>query len=391
MTPPLAISGYPRADGRIGLRDHVLVLSTVSLVNRWAELAAIDEDGAAFEGALVVAGETVRGLRGGDAAALDALLCGLVRHPNVGAAVVLTQDAIAAKELERELDGIGKPVEVLALLDQDGWTNAIGAARVAVRDAHASRDGRVERAELAELTVGLECGGSDPTSALASNPAIGRFVDRLVDAGGTAIVSETAEFIGAEAIVEARCPDRAVRGTILDHIARRERWHAEDGEDYRGTNPTAENIAGGLTTLIEKSMGAITKTGTRPFAGALRFGEAPARPGLHFMDSPFYTPLSMTGMVQGGANLVLFGIGQFNPSASPLAPTIKVCGNAGTVRRWGEAIDVDASPVLSGDATIDGIADRIGGAVAATSEGQPTAAERWNEGQFITPRNHAPL
>jgi altronate dehydratase len=138
-------------------------------------------------------------------------------------------------------------------------------------------------------------------------------------------------------------------------------------------------------------MGAVVKTGTRPFSGALAFGEAPAGPGLHFMDTPFFTPLSLTGMVAAGANLALFGIGQYNPSAVPLAPTLKVCGNAVTLARWRDALDVDAAAVTDGTATLDEVADRIADAIAATSHGTPTAAERWAEGQVIWPREAPPL
>ena len=380
------LTGHVRADGRVGFRDHILVLSTVALTNRWAALAAEGQDGA-----LVVAGEALRGLRGGDAEAQDALMTALVGHPNVGAALVLTQDPVAAAKLARRFDRLGRPVECLALLDQDGMGGAVARARTALGDLAVSRAGKREPVGLGALTLALECGGSDPTSALASNVAIGRFVDRVIDAGGTAIVSETVEFIGAEAVVDARTPDADVRAAIRAFIAARERWHAEDGEDYRGVNPTAENIEGGLTTLVEKSMGAIAKTGTSPFSGALAFGDAPRRPGLHMMDTPFFTPLSFTGMVQAGCNLALFGLGQFNPSANPLAPTLKVCGNARTVARWRDAIDVDASVALSEDVSLDVLADRIEACTRDVANGAPSAAERWREGQFILPRNSPPL
>ena len=386
MSVSRTIMGYRRNDGRCGLRDHVLVLSTVALTNRWAELIARTRDDC-----LLIAGETIRGARGGDAEAQDRLVLDLARHPSVGAALLLTQDPVSAGRLRDALGNVGRPVEVLSLLDCAGMADAVERGRRALQTLAGARDASAEAIGLGGLTLALECGGSDPTSALASNAAIGRFVDRVVEAGGTAIVSETAEFIGTERIVSERTPDAETRDAILAHVARRERWHAEDGEDYRGTNPTAENIAGGLTTLVEKSMGAVAKTGTSAFVGALAFGEAPKRSGLHFMDSPFFTPLSLTGMVGAGANVALFGIGQFNPSANPLVPTIKVCGNARTARRWADAIDVDASVVLSEDASLDEMADRIHSAVADAGAGRPTAAERWGEGQFIMPRNHAPL
>lgn len=380
------LEGYRRADGRVGLRNHALVLSTVSLTNRWAELAAADH-----ENALVVAGETMRGGRGSDMPAQEALLDALVRHPNTGCALILTQDPAAAEKLRDSYAELGKPVHVLALLDQKGMDGALRRARKALSDLIGGKTTDREEVGLEDLTIALECGGSDPTSALASNAAIGRFVDRVVDAGGTAIISETVEFIGAEEIVRTRTIDPVLQQRILDFIKKREVWHSQDGEDYRGVNPTAENIAGGLTTLVEKSLGAVAKSGTRKFVGALRFGEQSDRPGLHFMDTPFFTPLSLTGMVQGGCNLALFGIGQFNPSACPLVPTIKICGNEKTVVQWQDAIDIDASTMLTGAADLDNIAEMIHSTIADLSRGALCAAERWAEGQIFFPRESPAL
>lgn len=380
------LEGYVRPDGRVGLRNHALVLSTVALANRWAELTA-----AGHEDALLVTGETIRGGRGGDMPAQQELLDALVRHPNTGCALVLTQDPISAETLRNAFAGLGKPVEVLALLDQDGMERAVQRSREALGKLISAGGAKRQPIGLEHLSIALECGGSDPTSALASNAAIGRFVDRVIDAGGTAMISETVEFIGAEEIVSKRTPDPDLRQRILDFIRTREVWHSEDGEDYRGVNPTAENIAGGLTTLVEKSLGAVAKSGTRDFVGALAYGERPSRSGLHFMDTPFFTPISLTGMVQGGCNVVLFGLGQFNPSANPLVPTIKVCGNEKTVANWRDAIDIDASTLLTGAQDLDGLADTIQSTIADCSRGAPCAAERWREGQIFFPRESAPL
>jgi len=385
--PFAGLQGHVRADGRVGLRNHLLILSAVALTDRWAALVA-----AAFPGALLVTCAFQRGLRGNDAARAEAVIAALATHPNTGAALVLTMDAPAARALAARLAGGDSPAACLALLEQDGMEGAVQAACAVARDLDARR--RIAQPQPVgpgALALALECGGSDPTSALAANPAIGVLVDRVVAAGGTAIASETVEFIGAEGVVAPRCPDPVQRDRMLAAIARREGWHRDDGVDYRGTNPTPENIAGGLTTLVEKSLGAVVKTGQGPFAGALDFAEAPPRPGLYFMDTPFFTPASLTGMVAAGCNAVLFALGQFNPSASPMAPTLKVCGNPGTLARWGGSLDVDLCDLVTGAADAGDGADRIARALVRVSAGEATASERWGEGQVIVPTTVEPL
>ena len=146
-----------------------------------------------------------------------------------------------------------------------------------------------------------------------------------------------------------------------------------------------------MTTLIEKSMGAVAKTGSRSFTGLLEFGERPKTPGLYLMDTPFFSPCSITGMVAAGAQLTLFGLGVFNPSGNPLAPTIKVCGNPMTGACWRDAIDVDLSEVLAQRLSLVQAAQRLGDALVETAAGRETQAERWREGQFIVPKTLTPL
>jgi altronate dehydratase large subunit len=161
---------------------------------------------------------------------------------------------------------------------------------------------------------------------------------------------------------------------------------AGDGDHYRGVNPTPENIEAGLSTLIEKTMGAVCKIGNARFQGCLRFGEVPTQPGLYFMDTPFFSPCSITGMVAAGAQMTLFSMGVFNPSGNPLTPTIKVCGNPETVRHWEDGIDVNLSGLILGDITLGQAADQIAHAVSITASGNISKTEAWGDGQFIFPR-----
>jgi altronate dehydratase large subunit len=236
------------------------------------------------------------------------------------------------------------------------------------------------------LTFALECGGSDASSAVCSNPAIGRFVDRAVAQGTRVIVSETAEFIGGEDVVRAQSESPEVAQAIIDCISATELRMSGDGDNYRGVNPTAENIEGGLTTLVEKTMGAVCKIGNSRFSGCLAFGQEPTEPGLYFMDTPFFSPCSITGMVAAGAQVTLFSMGVFNPSGNPLAPTIKVCGNPQTLEHWGDGIDVDLGDVLAGAMNLDEAGQVVANAVLRAAEGERTKTEMWGEGQFIVPR-----
>lgn len=378
--------GFRRGDGRVGVRNHLLVLSTVALTARLAERAS-----EAVQGAVCINGEYCRGLQGTDAALQGAVLERLVTHPNVGAALVLTFDRAAAAALESRLSDAGRPWRVLAMMDAHGMEDAVARAQAALSDLDTLRTPATRsRCDLAELTLALECGGSDTTSALAANPVIGHLVDRVVSSGGRAIVSETAEFIGAEDIVRARAATPEIGAAITDRIARTERIMTADGESYRGVNPTRENIEAGLTTLVEKSMGAIAKTGRAPFAGCLEFAEPPKGPGLHFMDTPFFTPVSLTGMVAAGAQIVLFALGVFNPGGAPLAPTVRLSGNARTLADWGAEIDIDVSAVIASGKGPAEIAPGAGDTVTRILEGETTAAERCGEGQVIVPTT-APL
>jgi altronate dehydratase large subunit len=381
------LTGYLRADGRFGLRNHVLVLSTVALTARLATLAA-----AAVPETVLIAGDFPRGLRSPDPQLQARILEALVAHPNVGGALVLCHDKAAAQALGDRLCKLGKPVDVQAFMSARGMSHAVDSAQHRLRQivARVSEALRV-RMPLSSLTLALECGGSDATSALAANPAIGQVVDRVIAAGGTAIVSETAEFVGAEAVIHQRAETPRARDAILAALSRCESALSEHGENYRGVNPTEENIAAGLTTLIEKSMGAVSKTGTAPFRGGLAFGEAPPQAGLWFMDTPFFSPVSLTGMVAAGAQLTLFAMGVFNPSGNPLSPTIKVCGNPTTISDWSDSIDVDVSDAVTRGASLEEMANRVDTALRSIALGAQSRAELWREGQIMIPTSRSLL
>jgi altronate dehydratase large subunit len=369
------------------VRNYLAIVSTVALSNRIADLASQRYELEVSESALQVRGDFQRGLQHLDAFLQDQVTAQLIDHPNIGAAVVLCHDRRAAQAWQSRLASIGKPIEVLAVMDSNGVQRAIDLATSALfRLGEQIRDQARVSCPTSALTFALECGGSDASSAVCSNPAIGRFVDRAVAQGTRVIVSETAEFIGGEDVVRAQSESPEVAKAIIDCISATEERMLGDGDNYRGVNPTAENIEGGLTTLVEKTMGAVCKIGNSRFAGCLTFGQEPLKSGLYFMDTPFFSPCSITGMVAAGAQVTLFSMGVFNPSGNPLAPTIKICGNPQTLEHWGDGIDVNLSGILAGAMNLDGAGSAVAKAVLQVVEGERTKTEMWGEGQFIVPR-----
>jgi altronate dehydratase large subunit len=360
------------------------VLSTVALTDRLAAaIAATDAD------SLCVMGAFSRGLQKIDEVMVERFIRSVLTHPNVGAALVLTHDRATAERLAREIDA-AIPIEYLAFMQCAGRARAVAEGGEKLQML-ASRQNKLEQRRTMvgqdAVALALECGGSDVSSSICSNPVIGDICDLTIAVGGSAVVSETAEFIGAEAVFEDRCPDPATRQMVLDFIGYRARLMEQDsGKDYRGTNPTRENIDGGLTTLIEKSMGAVSKTGTTDFVSALKFGMPAGAPGLHFMDTPFFSPVSLTGMMMAGCNLGLFAMGVFNPSGNPLCPIIKICGNPQTLRHWREDIDVELDGYFTGELDRGGAQQAVLARMNAVFNGAETASEIVGEGQFMLPR-----
>jgi altronate dehydratase large subunit len=183
--------------------------------------------------------------------------------------------------------------------------------------------------------------------------------DRLIDDGGRVIISETAEFVGAEHLFAERAVDESVRKAFIEAVHHLEQEAVRCGVDLTGTNPAPDNIRGGLTTLEEKALGAMAKAGTRPLNGVLRYGESPQRKGLHFMDAPAPAVENLTAFAAAGCQLIFFGTGVGNPIGNMVAPTVKVCGNVNTVRTMADNIDVDVSAILESGATVSDLGDGL--------------------------------
>ena len=374
--------GYRRENGLVGVRNVVVVLSAMDNTNPSAERIA-----SMVSGTAVLMTPFGRSQIGADFEVTLRTLAGIASHPNVAAVLVLSLSLASGEELARRVRESGKPVEVLGLQESgSAMAMTMEGVRIAARLVLQASGLQREPCPMSELTVAVECGGSDTTSGLASNPAVGRFSDRLVDSGGTIILSEPAEFMGAEHLLAERAVNPEDGKKIHDMV----RWFEDEakrnGVDMRGTNPTPDNIEGGLTTLEEKSLGAIAKGGTRPIVEVIEYSEPPSRQGLVIMNTPSAACESMTGLAAGGAQIIIFSTGRGNAIGAPIAPTVKVTGNPNTARTMGENIDVDVSGILTAGQDLDTAGDRVWQRVVKVAGGMLTACEVLNEQQLSVSR-----
>ncbi len=316
----LTFYGYRRRDGRVGVRNHVLVLATVGCAN-----GAVRRIGRLVPGAVPLTHVYGCSQLGDDLAQTERVLEGFASHPNVSGVVLvgLGCESLDSAGLARRLAAGGTRAHYLSIQAEGGTgpTSERGAELARLLLARAAADPR-ERVPIGELIVGLECGGSDGWSGITANPALGLAADRLVALGGTAILSETPEFIGAEHLLAARAAP-GLGEKLCGWVMRWEDEARRMGVDMRGAQPTPGNIAGGLTTIEEKSLGAIAKGGSSRVEELLVYGQRPAHRGLVVMDTPGNDPESVTGMVAGGSQLVVFTTGRGSPAGCPSRPSSK--------------------------------------------------------------------
>jgi altronate dehydratase large subunit len=380
--------GYKRPDGRVGVRNHVLVVPTVICS------AVVCERIAAARPEHIVALPHLAGCGqiGPDRGMTQDTLLSYCGHPNVGAVLVVALgcEQIIAQELAEAARRAGKPTEILAI-QALGGTPATIAKGTDIALAMADSLAPVERAacDISSLVLSLKCGGSDYTSGLAANPALGRVADRLVSLGGAAVLGEVAEIMGAEHLLAARATRPAVATQLIQLVSRVEGEAIALGLDIRGTQPSPGNIRGGLTTIEEKSLGAVHKGGEEsPLEEVVPYAGRVTRPGLTVMDTPGLDVESVTGMVGGGAQVVVFTTGLGTPTGNPIAPVIKITGNAQTARRMGDNIDVDVSGVLTDAEDFDQASSRLFDEVLAVCSGKRVAAEILGHREFAIHRRN---
>ena len=379
------LTGYRRPSGW-GIRNHVLVLPARTAANLAASRIA-----AAAPPAVAVAHEWDDAPGDPDAARVARTLAGFAANPNVGATLVVGVFP-SDRRLADDAAARGQRVQFVALAEHGGTDATVTAAIPMVRDlvGQVAAEVRVPM-PVSELILGLECGGSDAWSGVTANPALGVASDLLVAAGGTSILAETTELIGAEHLLAARAVDPAVRGRLLEVVHAFEAELAALGVDIRGAQPAPGNIEGGISTIEEKSLGSVEKSGAAPLQGVVDFAERPTGRGLHFMDTPGQDIEQMVGMIAGGCQIVAFTTGRGTPTGSPIAPCVKIGSNSATSARQAGDIDIDAGPILEGRETVATMGARIYQKLVDVAGGELTVSERRNQHDFAISRTlHSP-
>ena len=365
--------GYRRPDGKVGVRNHVLVIATVGCAGEVAKKVADALNGTV---SFISQGGCAEAEK--DLAATNAVLLGMIANPNVYGTIAIglgcefnNMPRFLALARERTC----KPIVGFTIQEEGGSINTIAAATRAAQQmvSEASECVR-ELCDISEFMLGIECGGSDATSGLVSNPVMGRVSDKLVAMGGTAMFSETIEMIGAEHLA-ARAATPEVGQKILDVVKGREEEQIRCGEDIRKIQPSPGNKAGGITTLEEKSLGCIHKGGHTPVMEMCDYAQTPTKKGLVLMDSPCYDLLSVTAKVAAGCQVIVFTTGRGNTIGNPVAPVMKVTANGETYRHMLDNHDMDMSAVVEGTRTLDEQADITMAEIVKVMSGKLTKAE----------------
>ncbi len=369
----IILKGYRRCDGLYGIRNHIVVMSSVSCANFIVEqIAKTDSD------IITITHQHGCTHMGADSKQVLRTLSGTCNNPNVGGVLLvgLGCETVSVDDIASCVDIDGKLIKTLLIQEIGEVHKIINVARDNLRQIKdfVLRQQRSD-VDIQNLTVGLECGGSDPFSGITANPVVGLVSDRLVDLGATVILSEIPEMIGAEACLESRIPDRSVRQKLLSRIKDYIQF-AKDagGGDLRGCNPGPGNIKAGLSSIEEKSLGCIIKGGRSEINEFVEYAQRPKCKGLVVMDTPGNDPESVTGMVAGGANLILFTTGIGTPVGNPVAPVIKISSNTEMYQRMHDFIDIDAGKIIKGIQT-DAVADEMFEFLLDVCNGRQTAAE----------------
>lgn len=368
----MGFKGYKRFDGSCGVRNHVLVISSVSCAN--GVVNAISREVPEVKSVTHAEG-CGRGLP--DVEVTKRTVKGLCRNPNVAAVLVvgLGCEFMKAPQLADELKASGKPVKSLVIQDEGGSrkTTARGVQIAKELLAHAASI-RQEECGWDRLRVGLECGGSDALSGVTANPLVGRAADWLVEQGGTVILSETTEMIGTEEILSSRAASPEIGKQVFDLIMGQKKFIKDSLGPFADLVISPGNIEGGLSNITEKSLGCIIKAGTSPVQEVIEYGAEPSKNGLVIMDTPGSDIFSLTGMAAGGSQIMIFTTGRGTPAGFPIVPVVKVASNSELFINMEDDMDVNAGRLLEG-VSMEAAAEEFIGLIKRVSDGEQPRAE----------------
>jgi arabinonate dehydratase len=384
--------GIVRADGRVATRNYLGVLTTVNCSATAARFIADQFRGSALaefpnvDGVVALGHGTGCGMAS-EGLAMDLLrrtIGGYARHPNFAGILILGLGCEANQIgglMRAEGLAEGPLLQTMTIQETGGTMKTVreGVARLKEMLPVANKVRR-QTVPASHLTLALQCGGSDGYSGITANPALGACVDLLVRHGGTAVLSETPEIYGAEHLLTRRAVSRAVGEQLVERIRWWEDYTAKTGGEMNN-NPSPGNKAGGLTTILEKSLGAVAKGGTTNLTAVYKYAEPITAKGFVFMDTPGYDPVSATGQVAGGANLICFTTGRGSVFGCKPAPSLKLATNTPLFERMGDDMDIDCGPIADGGATIPEMGERIFKLVLATASGQKSKSEELGFGE----------
>ena len=376
--------GYARSDGRVGTRNYIAVVAASNCAAHTAGLIARSYEGAALppnvDGiAAFPHGEGCGHAFGPDVDQLRRTLGGVLAHPNVSGALILGLGC-EVNQIDHYLSG---GLAGLTLQTSGGTRGTVDAARreIARLIERAAAERRTE-VPASKIVLGLNCGGSDSFSGITANPALGCCSDLLAEIGGTAALAETPEIFGAEHLLVRRARNRQVAEKLLACIRNYKQYLNRFAGSFND-NPTPGNKEGGLSTILEKSLGAAAKGGTSPLIEVYEYAESITAPGFVFMNTPGYDPVSLTGLAAGGCNLIAFTTGRGSAIGFPTIPVIKIATNSATYRRMQDNMDVNAGAIADGESTVPQVGREIFDLVLEVASGRRTCAERLGHQEFV--------
>jgi altronate dehydratase large subunit len=366
----MEFQGFKRQDGSYGVRNHVLVLSSVSCAN-----GVVDALGRAFPEVITLQHAYGCGYGPEDFSTSFRVLTGIINNPNVGAvlAIGLGCELLKAEYLMQSVQG--KPAESIVIQQMGSKAATEKGMEVVGKMLQHIKSQKRESAPVSSLIVGLKCGGSDAFSGVTANPSVGAAAELLVIEGGTAVMGEVTEMIGTAHILRRRCPDQQLGEEVAKLIIDHEKHVRQSLGELAGLVIAPGNIDGGLSSIVEKSLGCIAKGGSLPIQELVEYGNKPSRKGLVIMNSPGYDIDCMAGMASGGAQIIIFTTGRGTPAGFPAVPVIKVSSNTTTFTNMTGDIDINAGTILGESKTIAEVGRDIYDLVLRVSGGQPTCAE----------------